>query len=431
MSESVSSDGVLSAAKRELLMLMLEKQKRIRAVFDPLAPMTVEAMTREAALDDSIDPGRAAQPFTRETRSVLLTGATGFIGAFLLDELARQTSAEIHCLVRAANREEAFDRLRRNLHSYRISMDEYEHRVIPVPADLLKPLAGLSPYEFDRLAESIDLIVHCAAQVKWTQPFRTLRGPNVDGTAEMVRLACQRRLKHFHFISTVGVFSSPAYNHDTVLETEELQASGPLYTGYAQTKWVAEQMVRKAAERGLPISIYRPNTAPDSRTGAFNPNDHITLMIKGSVQLLCGPRWDMQVAGAPIDYAAKAIVSIALQSESTGKTFHIVNPRNTPWNDLLAWTRAYGYQLRHVPFDEWRRELIRDTRRSGDNALRGLTPFFSDTVLENVRLPLFDSRQTLSSLAGRGVHCPPLDSAFWDICLRRFIESGYMEGPAA
>lgn len=431
MTDLPSGAGVLSAAKRELLKLMLEKQGRILAAVNPLAPMIVEAMSRHAELDDAIDPGNAFPPSTGELHAILLTGATGFIGAFLLDELTRQTSAKIYCLVRAKDRVEALARLHRNLHSYLLSSNDYADRLIPVPADLSQPLAGLSRSDFDRLAEVIDMVVHCGALVKWTQPFRTLRDTNVSGTAEMLRLASQFRRKPFHFISTVGVFSSPDYKRDCVPETEALEDSGTLYTGYAQTKWVAEKMVRTAGERGLPVSIYRPNTAPDSRTGAFNPNDHITLMIKGSVQMLNGPLWTMQIAGAPIDYAAKAMVAIALRSDAAGKTFHIVNPRSTPWNELMDWTNAYGYRLRHTPFDEWRKELSRNLRQPGDNALRGLAPFFADAVLDNVRLPLFDCRQTLEGLAGSGVHCPPIDAHFWRTCLTRFVESGFMEGPAA
>jgi len=144
-----------------------------------------------------------------------------------------------------------------------------------------------------------------------------------------------------------------------------------------------------------------------------------------------GPRWDMRVSGAPIDFAARAMAAIALGGDCAGKTFHIVNPRDTPWNDLVAWTRAFGYPLSHVPFEEWRGELFRDVKQSGDNALTGLSPFFSKAVLDNVRLPLFDNRQTLESLAGSGIYCPPLDSVYWDACLRRFVESGYMAGPPA
>jgi thioester reductase-like protein len=429
MANLPSDAGVLSSAKRELLKIMLQKQGRILAAVNPLAPMTVQAMSKEAVLDDAIDPGKSAPPPTGEPRAILLTGATGFIGAFLLDELARQSSAKIYCLVRAADSAEASSRLQRNLRSYLLTPDDYTDRVIAIPADLSQPRSGLSQNTFDHLAETIDSVVHGGALVKWTQPFRTLRDTNINGTVEMLRLASQFRSKSFHFISTVGVFSSPEYNRDRVLETEELEASGTLYNGYAQTKWVAEKLVRIAGERGLPISIYRPNTAPDSRTGAFNPNDHISLMVKGSIQLGSGPLWTLQVAGAPIDYAAAAMAAIALRTDAAGKTFHIVNPQSTPLNDLMAWTRAYGYRLRHIPFDDWRQELSRNVRQPGDNALRAISPFFSDTVLENVRLPFFDCRQTLESLAGTGMHCPPIDLLYWNTCMRRFIDGGFMDGP--
>src|SRR4029077_11763018 len=70
-----------------------------------------------------------------------------------------------------------------------------------------------------------------------------------------------------------------------VRETDPLESSGSLNIGYAQSKWVAEKLVRLAGERGLPVTIYRPNTGGHSATGVFNPNDHLPLLIKGCIQL--------------------------------------------------------------------------------------------------------------------------------------------------
>src|SRR5262249_26356774 len=160
-----------------------------------------------------------------------------------------------------------------------------DQRIRPVLGDLTLPLFGLDAPAFGELAGKLDAIYHCGAVVKWTYPFEALRPANVAGTQEVLRLACRGGAIPVHFVSTVGVCSSADYQGDTVSEREELERSGALPVGYAQTKWVAERMVRTAGERGLPVSVYRPNIGPHSRTGAFNWHDHICLMLKGCIQL--------------------------------------------------------------------------------------------------------------------------------------------------
>ncbi|HTX76061.1 MAG TPA: thioester reductase domain-containing protein, partial [Terracidiphilus sp.] len=396
--------GRMSNAKRALLLSKLPA-----AVFEKLAVampafafrMTVDQLSAEARLEPSIDPQRAAPPSMSQS-SVLLTGATGFVGAFLLQSLFEGSAATIYCLVRASGVLEASQRIRDNAIRYSLP-EPQEQRLVPVPGDLEKSRLGLDNHWFDELSERVDCIYHCGAQVNWIYPYRRLHGANVHGTHEILRLATSRRLKPVHFVSTVGVFSSPEYPTEIVSETEPLENSGALYVGYAQTKWVAEKLVRLAAARGLPVAIYRPNVASHSGTGAFNAADHVNLMLQGCIQLNLAPDLDMRIDGAPVDFVADAIVKLA--ARSNGATYHLVNGSGIAWNDFVSWHVSKGYRITSVPYADWRIALQKAIHSGKENALRGLSPFFSDSPFSFARLANFACDDTMRVLSDLGVVC--------------------------
>jgi thioester reductase-like protein len=374
-------------------------------------------MNAEAILDDTIDPWSAAPVLNGDAEKILLTGATGYLGAFLLAELAAQTPAAIYCLVRASSEPQGRERLRSNLRSYGLPANCADRAII-VPGDLQQALLGLTPCSFDKLAEEVDLVLHCGASVKWTYPYASLKDANVGGTHEVLRMAASRRLKPVHFISTVGVFSSLEYPGDVVLENEPLDQSGPLAVGYAQSKWIAEKLVTLAGCRGLPICIYRPNIAWHSETGAFNAADHLVLMMRGCLEMGSVPDLDWEVAGAAVDYVALAVVHLAQQSESIGRVFHLVAPRPLPWNSL-AEHLVSRRGLRRVPIGDWIGEFQEQVLDGRRRALTALLPLFSEAIIGRVRLPRFDDRTTMQHLHGTGIHPPDLNAAMLDRVLDR------------
>jgi thioester reductase-like protein len=392
--------------------------------------MTVEMMRAEAESHlDGIDPPACALAATGPPRAILLTGATGFLGAFLLHEILARTEATVYCLVRAGSPAEARERLRQNLRSYKLDAAPPD-RLVPVPGDLSAPLLGLKQSEFDHLAGVIDTIHHCGAAVKWTYPYAALRSANVLGTAEVLRFATRSRLKPVHFISTVGVFASSDLAASKILESTDLERSGSLHVGYAQSKWVAEKLVTLASDRGLPVSIYRPNIGGHSVTGVFNRHDHLFQMIKGCIQMGCAPQLDFPIESAPVDYVSGAIVHLSLRPESLGRAFHLVHPDALSWNELCEWMiRSQDYPLRLVPYGEWKAELEEMVLGEEENTLRGLSPFFSESMLENAKLPRFDCRGTLAELAGTDLVCPSFLPALLQTCFSELIRSGYLASP--
>ncbi|MEU4710118.1 thioester reductase domain-containing protein [Nocardia salmonicida] len=386
---------------------------------------TVEEMTELATLDADITP--VGVPLDGRT-DVLLTGATGFVGAFLLRELL-DTGVRVHCPVRADDVDHARRRLTENMAGYGMDCTSADsERIVPIVADLGKPLCGLTPQDYSRLATEIGQIVHAGALVKWTYPYRGLEDVNIGGTRELLRLATWAAPIPFHFLSTVGVFSSREYLRDSVTEGEPLENSGALVVGYAQTKWISERMVRFAAERGLPVTVHRINTAGHSTTGAFNKLDHLSMLVKGCIEAGVAPkRGEMPIQPAPVDYVARAIVACTRHPELYGGTYHLVGDREMPWPEFFDTIAEFGYPLQRLPFEQWRERILR--RGSTSMALMGLMPFLSDSV-DHVRLPLSQSEATVAAMRAADVDCPSLTRTQIETYLRRFVSSGFIRPPA-
>jgi phthiocerol/phenolphthiocerol synthesis type-I polyketide synthase E len=380
----------------------------------------------EVALDPAITAEGLAPVAAGPPRAVFLTGATGFLGAFLCAELLRATDAEMHCLVRAGSVEEGEARVRRKLESFGLLGPEAA-RIRAVPGDLAKPLLGLSKAEFDALAERVDAVYHCGAWVNFARPYRVLKASNVAGTQEVLRLAATARLKPVHHVSTIAVLAGafaagvPAVDEDTPLPPPVGHD-----TGYSQSKWVAEGLVELARARGIPVSIYRPGVIlGDSRTGVSNEDDYISKVIQGCVELGLAPLREYPLATATADYVAGSIVALSLREGGAGRTYHPIEPDPLPWNRIFDHLRAFGYPVRSIPYDAWRDALTaRVEEGAGGSVLEPLLGILSDTA--DRPMPRIGCGNVLRGLAGSRVVRPGLDAAVFATLLRWFVRSGLL-----
>ena len=370
----------------------------------------------EAILDPAIRPETAIFEPTAEPTRILLTGATGFLGAFLLRELLLQTQAEIYCLVRSDDAESAKKRIQSSLEYYSIWDEHLSYRIIPIVGDLAQPLLGLSEEQFRKIASQIDVIYHNGAFVKFTYPYSVLKLSNVLGTQEILRLASQIKLKPVHFVSTISVFSSAGESGvRAVGEQDELTPGEVLKGAYPQSKWVAEKLIEIGRERKIPISIYRPGRiSGHSQTGACNSSDSLYRLLAGCVQLGCVPDGDKRMNVAPVDYVSRAIVHLSRQKESSGKNFHLVNPHSFYLSELVTWIRSIGYPIERVSYETWQAEIVNRAGSSPDHALYPLVGLFSEKVSE-AEMPQsgtlhFDCQNTLDGLATTDITCPQADA---------------------
>ena len=232
---------------------------------------------------------------TGEPRTVLLTGANGYLGKFLaLDWLQRlsSTGGTLICLLRGndvasarARLEAAFDGEDPTLLE-RFRRLAADHLVVIV-GDVGEPNFGLEEDSWQRLAESVDLVVHPAALVNHVLPYSQLFGPNVVGTAEVIRLALTSRLKPVAYVSTVSVAMTvdpDRFEEDGDIRT--ISAERPIddsyANGYGNSKWAGEVLLREAHDLcGLPVSVFRSGMilAHRSYAGQLNVPDMFTRLI--------------------------------------------------------------------------------------------------------------------------------------------------------
>ncbi|OAN67115.1 thioester reductase domain-containing protein [Sphingomonas sp. TDK1] len=428
MSAALARLHGLSPAKQALLLQALQRrnapQTPVRA-----SALSVAEMLARAQLPPDISAAHARRPARAASdpgpRQIFLTGATGFIGAYLLEALLGAPETIVQCLVRCADERDGMRRIAANLRSYGLDERHLADRVRVVPGDLATPGLGIAPERRVTMAAEIDAIFHCGALVKWTYPYAALAAANVQGTIEVLRLATTDRLKAVHFVSTVGVFSSSERLQDPIEETLPLEESGPLEVGYAQSKWIGEKLVQHAAARGVPVTIHRPNTAPDSRSGAFNVQDYLSQMLRMCIAMGSAPDLAIPIAGAPIDFAARAMVQLTHAGPADGRVYHLVNPAETRWLDIVAGIEGAGYPIARVPYDEWTQQLKRDGAAAGF----ALGPFFTEGIFQRVRLPRFDDRHVREGLAGTALRCPPLSSRLVARCLAYLVQREWIAPP--
>ncbi|KAI0438951.1 enterobactin synthetase component F [Xylaria telfairii] len=373
-----------------------------------------------------------------EADTVLLTGTTGYLGAFLLHTLVETTTARIICLVRftdlSGDRNQAggMARVRSNLLDLGLWNDSMLERIEILPANLSRTRLGLSPEAFDELASRVQVIIHSAATVNLVYPYAAMRGANVIGTREIVRLACQAGAT-VHHISTNGVLpnSVEGWAEDAMVDINAVPEM--LLDGYGQTKWVAEQLILAAADRGLPARIYRPGTiSGHSTSGSSNTYDLLNALVVESLQLGHCPNVDGWYAEmTPADFVSKAILSIADVVDTEQRVFHLGDPNPLPTKELFSILGGLGYPTKSLGWEDWV-TLWNEQRgtRSGDNIFtvdilrRGMP-----TIEALKWITVLKDPATAPLLANVGLKRPKIDNKLFETYTRHFCARGWLPRP--
>lgn len=402
---------------------------------DAVAPPDFAA---DSHLDLTIWPAPDLAPARRVVSDLFITGATGFVGCFLINELLERTDVTLHCLIRENGAgKDGLERLRARLRSFGLMDAAESSRLRPVVGDLAQPRFGLSEGGFDDLAESVDAIIHVGAHVNFIYPYEVLRTTNVNGTREVLRLAQQARLKPVHHISTIGVFGGrgPGLYFEDDPFNEGMSARG----AYSQSKWVAERLVLQARERGIPASIYRLGTITGhSAFGTSNAGDFLSRLIRGCISLGLAPDVAFNEDMTPVDYVAAAIVELALGGDAAPRNYHLVNSDRFSWSEMMGWIAEFGYPLRIVSPAEWIEAVRADADRETANAVEPLLPLLAGfaeeaevgrTIDDPANQMHFDCRNVEAGLAGTSLSCPRLDADLVRTYLDYFVKHALVPPP--
>ncbi|PXX70756.1 fatty acid CoA ligase FadD9 [Nocardia tenerifensis] len=342
----------------------------------------------ELTLDKFIDARTLAAATTipaapAPARTVLLTGANGYLGRFLcLEWLERleQTGGTLICVVRGSDAAAARRRLDAAFDSgdpellahYR---DLAERRLEVLAGDIGDPNLGVDEPTWRRLAETVDLIVHAAALVNHVLPYGQLFGPNVVGTAEIIRLAITARRKPVTYLSTVAVADQvdpSVFQEDSdVREMSAVRAVNEGYAnGYGNSKWAGEVLLREAHDLcGLPVAVFRSDMilAHSKYAGQLNVQDMFTRLVLSLVATgvapysfyvtdAAGKRRRAHYEGLPADFTAAAITTLGGKAVGDFHTYDVLNPHDdgVSLDVFVDWLIESGVPIQRIAdYDDW------------------------------------------------------------------------------
>ncbi|WP_069170069.1 non-ribosomal peptide synthetase family protein [Streptomyces griseus] len=415
----------------------IEEDRRQRDNVDSevLYAQQLEELHAEITLPEEITPGDLPHSEWFNPRHVLVTGATGYLGAFLAVELILRTDALVHCLIRAENEEAAWERMEATLRKYHAWDESYRSRMRMVVGDLAKPRFGWNQEEFAAAAAELDVIYHSGAVVNFTYPYEAARPANVEGTKEVLRLATTETLKSVHFVSSVDVFMGTGAERPF---TEEDLDGRPIRipTGYPRSKWLAEKIVYLARDRGIPVTVQRPwMITGHTQTGASHHTDYLYVYLRGFLDLGVLPLYNDVINAVPVDFTAQAIVYTSLREENFGKNFNITNPAPTTMTQCYQWLRSFGYDLNVIDEEDARQRAL---GVGEDHVLFPMTPLLRVASMRHAALdpelqkqinPQDECRVLTEALEGSGISCPPVAEDWAHACFRFLVDGGYLPAP--
>ena len=258
-----------------------------------------------------------------DPKTILVTGVTGFLGVSILEKiLSLNNESSVIVIVRAKSSAEALARVKTACTAYARWCDSWESRLKCTPGDLEKERFGFSPEAWYMLENTVDVVIHNGARVHWIHTYTSLKATNVLSTLACLALCSRGKPKHMTFVSSTAVLDTDHYASLTatpILESDPLDGSRKgLSTGYAQSKYVGEEIVREAGRRGLRGSIIRPGyITGDGTTGICSTDDFLVRFLKGSIQLRSCPDLGANTVNlVPVSYCANLVVAASLRPPS-------------------------------------------------------------------------------------------------------------------
>ena len=373
------------------------------------------SLAEDATLDAEIfPPGKIGTTRLSEASSVLVTGTTGFFGAFLLDKLLRTTGPDtrFYCLVRnrTSGQDRPTNRVLETLKYYGLDSQSHADRIVPVAGDLTQPHMGLEKDEYQLLAEKIDLIFHCAASVNYMYPYATAKPHTVGGTLEVIKFACTAKTKPIQYMSTNGIF--PGGDDTPYLENDQIDDFvDRMEGGYNQAKWVAERLVWSAVSRGLPVCVFRPgNIGHHSGTGVVNPNDFLSWIIKACARSGWAPSvpdWLFEMT--PVDFLAAAVTKMSDDPTHLGKVYNVVQQSPVLADQVFAYMERNGYVTERVPLGDWKSRLQATADRENDMELKILLQSLDSVEPYLTDSSVYDGSRFSEALSLIGLSAPTVD----------------------
>ncbi|KAI4218988.1 MAG: hypothetical protein L6R36_008634, partial [Xanthoria steineri] len=393
---------------------------------------------------------------------IFLTGATGFLGAYILRDLLSRANTRVIAHVRAPTEEAGLARIKETCQAYDLWSEEWSTRVSCVVGDLAKAKLGLDTEAWNRVADKADIVIHNGAKVHWVLPYEALKPANVLSTVAAMSL-CRNpsKPKFFCFISSTSVLDTDHYIQlcsagTPVAESDDLEGSRKgLGTGYGQSKWVSEYLIREAGKKGLRGCILRPGyVTGDTRNGVTNTDDFLVRHLKGCIQLGSAPIIPNGINMVPVNHVARCVVTSAFHPPPSKNTKSGISVSQVTANPRLTFTqftdvlKIYGYGVNSVLYEQWKQSLVQyveeqqqqqqaeAAKGKEEHALMPLYHFVTGDLPSTTRAPLLDDTNTQAALAADSpttgsTEYPSVTPEVVGLYIAYLVRVGFLPAPTA
>jgi len=380
---------------------------------------------------------KPCQPLNYE--NILLTGATGVLGAHMLRELLSQTKSKIYCLVRTGTRKPPKERLLTYLKIYDHQGEleqEFHKRAIVLEGDISKADLGWDQKVYDQLTKSIDVIIHSAASTNLFSDFKSIESINVGGTKNIVNFCLKTKQRYLCFVSSYSVMGDKTFDKDFVFkETHFNVDQGFEGFPYQETKYIAEKFIRESTEAGLLWNIFRPGQIyGDSETGAYPLSKNIVgaffydifkMMILG--QIIPVSQWKFDIS--PVNYVSQGLIHLGLKRPFIYETYHLANPHIQYIYDTIKIYNELGYPMEEIEVNDFvdciqNDKLMVNGRPHKSIATRIFKLWAKGGFFNFKESASVDSDYTVNILQKAGIHCAKIDLDL----IGTYVETGIREG---
>jgi amino acid adenylation domain-containing protein/thioester reductase-like protein len=367
-------------------------------------------------------------------RNVLVSGATGYLGSYIVRDLLAGSDCRLWLPVRGSSSEEAMSRLGQSLAWYFGSgfVRAHRDRLTVLAADLAEDRIGLSTDDYEMLADEVDCVINAAANVKHFGLYDDFHGINTGGTARLIQLCRDGRAKELHHISTTRLALFNADSAGVVFSEYDIDVSQSYGTAYQTTKLEAEKLISEARDDGLAASIYRVGALVfDSTSGLFQRNiedNGLYRNLRSYIRLGTLPDSGLgELDFSFVDQASRAILLLLGRSGLRNRVHHIYNPHTCHLTDLAAMLRSAGIELEVMPFASFFTHLQQTLEAEGWHAAAGDLLFSYGIYEEISNLPQLVSDRTQAILRQLGFEWPQLEEAHIKQMIRHCREVGFLE----